>query len=309
MIHRTGQLLVHVIEARNLRAADASGFSDPYVSLKVKAPKGRGNRSLRTTKYTYYISQNLNPKWDNQRFLFTLPATASKHPTAYSLHLQVFDYDMFSTPDFLGHVEVPLTTLQGEQETAGWFPLLDKSSILRKRGSSSKSSGGSGTTGSIRLCMQWVHEVPSLVKYRYALSADALRALKQRRRHHLSTEQSMAKKIRALTRGHGRGRGNRHRSRHGGGGSGGGSAGDHESEEGSGGGSGGGRHRRSSRSAGVGAGSGGGGSKGPATIDDSYHGALRRAGFKTKSEEDQQSSSTLNSTLDSHVSTCAGSKI
>lgn len=48
------RLTVRVIGARNLRAMDFNGFSDPYVKLQV------GKQRFKTK----VVKMNLNPEWD-----------------------------------------------------------------------------------------------------------------------------------------------------------------------------------------------------------------------------------------------------
>jgi Ca2+-dependent lipid-binding protein len=61
-VRRTlGTLKVEAVEARNLKAMDANGKSDPFLKLKVGSIK----------KKTKIIEKTLDPKW-NESFEFTV---------------------------------------------------------------------------------------------------------------------------------------------------------------------------------------------------------------------------------------------
>lgn len=88
----TQRMMVDVIEARNLLVADADGFSDPYVKLKV------GKKRAKKTTVVY---SNLNPVW-NERFQFDVA-----EGTEDKLKIQVFDRDVgIANDDLIGECEV-----------------------------------------------------------------------------------------------------------------------------------------------------------------------------------------------------------
>ncbi|KAF0909551.1 hypothetical protein E2562_037185 [Oryza meyeriana var. granulata] len=106
------RLNVHVIEARNLRAMDSNGFSDPYVKLQL------GKQRFKTK----VVKKNLNPTWD-QEFSFSVGDVRDV------LKLYVYDEDMIGIDDFLGQVKVPLEdVLAADNYSLGtrWFQLLPK---------------------------------------------------------------------------------------------------------------------------------------------------------------------------------------
>ncbi|KAG8087292.1 hypothetical protein GUJ93_ZPchr0010g9308 [Zizania palustris] len=107
------RLNVRVIEARNLRAMDSNGFSDPYVKLQL------GKQRFKTK----VVKKNLNPTWD-QEFSFSISGDALD-----VLKLYVYDEDMIGTDDFLGQVKVPLEDVLADNFMLGmrWFQLLPKS--------------------------------------------------------------------------------------------------------------------------------------------------------------------------------------
>jgi hypothetical protein len=179
---RCNQLCVSVLAARDLKGADLTGYSDPYVSVSVQGGR-RAGRLLRTRvgaffgnafrpasasaapstapstapsaaasgsgsgsggsggdpkrlgrpvnpppaaaaaadaevwheRNTYFMRQNLNPKWEGADFVFDLPPDALKHARKYTLRFRVRDNHFLQRGDFLGQVEVPLSKLDSEE--------------------------------------------------------------------------------------------------------------------------------------------------------------------------------------------------
>uniref|UniRef100_A0A0D9X985 C2 and GRAM domain-containing protein n=1 Tax=Leersia perrieri TaxID=77586 RepID=A0A0D9X985_9ORYZ len=106
------RLNVRVIEARNLRAMDSNGFSDPYVKLQL------GKQRFKTK----VVKKNLNPTWD-QEFSFSVGDVQDV------LKLYVYDEDIIGIDDFLGQVKVPLEdVLAADNYSLGmrWIQLLPK---------------------------------------------------------------------------------------------------------------------------------------------------------------------------------------
>jgi Ca2+-dependent lipid-binding protein len=106
------RLTVRVIEARNLRAMDSNGFSDPYVKLQL------GKQRFKTK----VIKMNLNPTWD-QEFSFLVGDVKDV------LKLDVYDEDILQMDDFLGQLRVPLEdVLAADDLSLGtrWYQLLPK---------------------------------------------------------------------------------------------------------------------------------------------------------------------------------------
>jgi len=109
-------LRVHVLRARNLRAADATGKSDPYAVVSLN------HVSCRTSVET----QTLFPQWRDAVFEFgnDLNILAERDV----LHVDIYDWDRFKRADFLGSARVPLWTLLGRRDEGAvpirhWFAL------------------------------------------------------------------------------------------------------------------------------------------------------------------------------------------
>lgn len=70
-IRQRHHLLVEVMEAKGLMAADMNGLSDPFVDLGLKTTDRqiRRDKAFRQRFATYVIERTLNPKWQNQVFI------------------------------------------------------------------------------------------------------------------------------------------------------------------------------------------------------------------------------------------------
>ncbi|RCH82904.1 hypothetical protein CU097_004396 [Rhizopus azygosporus] len=86
---------VGIIRARNLAAADKTGFSDPYVVLRVNHKKYK----------TKAIEQTLDPEWNAH---FDIKVAPKKTPTLLSF--TVWDKDTFGR-DFLGELTIPFKNI------------------------------------------------------------------------------------------------------------------------------------------------------------------------------------------------------
>eukprot|EP01087_Luapelamoeba_hula_P009828 TRINITY_DN256_c1_g1_i2.p1 TRINITY_DN256_c1_g1~~TRINITY_DN256_c1_g1_i2.p1 ORF type:complete len:1622 (-),score=365.44 TRINITY_DN256_c1_g1_i2:37-4902(-) len=117
---------VRIGRARNLLAADKSGFSDPFVQLSIAGCKKLEPRQYQTS----VIKKTLNPVWNVD---FLLPeGTAALHDT---LQFDVFDWDAVSQNDPLGYCQLPLESLSSAQPVIeAWLPLFNSDSGERAQG-------------------------------------------------------------------------------------------------------------------------------------------------------------------------------
>ncbi|XP_043841581.1 intersectin-2 isoform X2 [Dromiciops gliroides] len=98
-----GRLMVHVIEASELKACKPNGKSNPYCEVSL------GSQSFTTRT----LQDTLSPKWNfNCQFFI-------KDLYQDVLCLTLFDRDQFSPDDFLGRTEIPVAKIRTEQESKG----------------------------------------------------------------------------------------------------------------------------------------------------------------------------------------------
>ncbi|XP_065168760.1 E3 ubiquitin-protein ligase Nedd-4 isoform X2 [Atheta coriaria] len=125
------KLRLKVIRGQQLAKKDIFGASDPYVRIDLNNVSNETVDSVLTkTK-----KKTLNPKW-NEEFIFSVK------PTEHKLLLQVFDENRLTRDDFLGMVELPLSTLPQEQDGRTINPVKY---ILRPRSGYSARSRVRGT--------------------------------------------------------------------------------------------------------------------------------------------------------------------
>jgi len=103
-------LRVHVIQARNLIAADSNGKSDPYVIVRVRETEQRTER----------INRTLNPVW---RATFEFGHVRDYLTETDELEVIVKDYDRLVRDDDLGAVRIPLWSILGNDCVPVWYAL------------------------------------------------------------------------------------------------------------------------------------------------------------------------------------------
>ncbi|KAF9410612.1 hypothetical protein HW555_010342, partial [Spodoptera exigua] len=121
-------LRLRIVGAYSLAKKDIFGASDPYV--RVELQKVDGDVTL-DTFITKTKKKTLNPTW-NQEFVFRVK------PTEHKLLIQVFDENRLTRDDFLGMVEVPLSSVPTETAASARpnvvkYPLRPRRSVARSR--------------------------------------------------------------------------------------------------------------------------------------------------------------------------------
>ncbi|EJW71260.1 hypothetical protein WUBG_17829 [Wuchereria bancrofti] len=101
------KLHVRLTGAKNLRAMDKNGLSDPYVKLYLIPGASKATKMVSKT-----IEKTLNPLWNEE---FTYYGVTDEDQLNKSLRLLVLDRDRIGS-DFLGEVHVPLKNLKNEEE-------------------------------------------------------------------------------------------------------------------------------------------------------------------------------------------------
>ncbi|XP_061920846.1 protein piccolo isoform X2 [Entelurus aequoreus] len=110
-----GNLIVHVLQARNLAPRDNNGYSDPFV--KVYLLPGRGAENKRRSKHA---GKSLNPEWNQTVIYKNIHLEQLRKKT---LEVSVWDYDKCSSNDFLGEVLIDLSNTAQLDNVPHWLPL------------------------------------------------------------------------------------------------------------------------------------------------------------------------------------------
>jgi len=105
------QVVVELIEAKQLSPADPNGKSDPFVQVTI----GKAVHKTQT------VMSSLNPRWNEK---FTLPVV---NPDTDVVKFEVFDFDVSKTEDPLGSAQMPLNSLKEGVRQDFWLPLQGKS--------------------------------------------------------------------------------------------------------------------------------------------------------------------------------------
>ncbi|XP_038667918.1 protein piccolo isoform X4 [Scyliorhinus canicula] len=126
-----GNLIVHVLQARNLAPRDNNGYSDPFV--KVYLLPGRGqvmvvqNASVENKRRTKHVQKSINPEWNQTVIYKSISMEQLKKKT---LEVTVWDYDRFSSNDFLGEVLIDLSNTSHFDNTLRWYLLKDQAESI-----------------------------------------------------------------------------------------------------------------------------------------------------------------------------------
>ncbi|XP_016123685.1 protein piccolo isoform X3 [Sinocyclocheilus grahami] len=123
-----GNLIVHVLQARNLAPRDNNGYSDPFV--KVYLLPGRGqvmvvqNASAENKRRSKHVQKSLNPEWNQTVIYKNIHLEQLRKKT---LEVSVWDYDKSSANDFLGEVLIDLSNTAQLDNVPRWLPLKEQS--------------------------------------------------------------------------------------------------------------------------------------------------------------------------------------
>ncbi|XP_069375664.1 protein piccolo isoform X8 [Paralichthys olivaceus] len=123
-----GNLIVHVLQARNLIPRDNNGYSDPFV--KVYLLPGRGqvmvvqNASAENKRRSKHAGKSLNPEWNQTVIYKNIHLEQLRKKT---LEVSVWDYDKCSSNDFLGEVLIDLSNTAQLDNVPRWLPLKEQS--------------------------------------------------------------------------------------------------------------------------------------------------------------------------------------
>ncbi|XP_068596000.1 protein piccolo [Brachionichthys hirsutus] len=128
-----GNLIVHVLQAKNLAPRDNDSYSDPFV--KVYLLPGRGqvmvvqNASADNKRRTRYAQKTMNPEWNQTVIYKNIHLEQLKKKM---LEVTVWDYDRSSSNDFLGEVLIDLSNTAQLDNTPRWLPLREQSESIEQ---------------------------------------------------------------------------------------------------------------------------------------------------------------------------------
>ena len=173
-------MVVEVLEATGLRS-DFDDLANPYVKVTLACGKTKTAFGLfaqtRHTRHTYYMEKTLSPRWSHQSFVFDVPENAADDPRAtrrVTIQCVVKSSEKFGNDVFLGQTQVHLRNIINQQEHIGWYPLQGKIG----QGDSRKDEIDK-LRGSIKLRVQWVHDMRGLISYYVSSSDHRLESLRK----------------------------------------------------------------------------------------------------------------------------------
>ena len=108
-----GKLVINVIGAKNLKAADIGGKSDPFCTLQLS------DADIKVILKTKTIDKNLNPIWDSQDHCFDISLLKERFE-ALALYIKVYDYDTIGD-DLIGQYQVDLKEFIFDKPSGQWF--------------------------------------------------------------------------------------------------------------------------------------------------------------------------------------------
>ena len=100
--NRLGKLVLRIVSAENLLAADSNGKSDPFAEVRVGKQQQKTSTKMRT----------LDPVWDEE-FVFSIWSVQDK------VDIGVFDWDAVGNNDLLGRITIELADFFVMQDTPG----------------------------------------------------------------------------------------------------------------------------------------------------------------------------------------------
>lgn len=101
------QLVVGIVEARDLMVGDINGFSDPFVQISLLDARG-DVMPAGGVDQTSVVKKSLAPVWKER---FVLGSSAFDLRLATTLRCLIYDFDGLKKDDLLGVVEIPLDML------------------------------------------------------------------------------------------------------------------------------------------------------------------------------------------------------
>lgn len=119
------QLVVNVVEARDLLAEDLNGYSDPFVAIEVLDARGEVIIPAGIAK-TKIAKKTLAPTWNET---FTIGSQNFDLRLGTTLRFMLYDFDGLKKDDILGVVDIPLDLLNSEPLPVRLLPVSVRASI------------------------------------------------------------------------------------------------------------------------------------------------------------------------------------
>lgn len=136
------QLRVQVLSGSDLKAMDSSmfgkGSSDPFVTLSVHGQKAKSKVQKKT----------LAPQW-NETFDLNVDDTSAV------LHVQVYDYDLIGSNDFMGEACIPLRSFVDKRRREVTCVLQDEGGGIAAYDEANSRSTPAGDRGLLHLRLWW----------------------------------------------------------------------------------------------------------------------------------------------------------
>lgn len=113
----TGMLTLCIVGAKNLKAADRNGFSDPFANVIYN------DKNILKTQV---IKKNCNPEWNEQ---IQVPI---KSRVRGDLKVHLYDWDMAGDNDYLGTSVIDLVNMKLNTEETLEVPIIDQGTLTIK---------------------------------------------------------------------------------------------------------------------------------------------------------------------------------
>lgn len=100
--HTNNELRIRVVEAKDLKAADLGGTSDPFIECRIMSMQPSKDKAVKTKA----ILKTTSPRWDE--------VIGPLHPKDLkddTLEVKVYDHNTISTNELIGIVDISVATV------------------------------------------------------------------------------------------------------------------------------------------------------------------------------------------------------
>jgi hypothetical protein len=159
LISRQDQLMVEVISTAGTKQISMGGKNETYCEVSLRLQNASLVKHYKQKQRTYVNDESLNPKWQNQIFIFDVPVKPQQSIRGYCVRVKVKNKSYIGQDDFLGQADIQFASLESENVLRGWFPLQPQKSSIKSSPQSLEVSG------SIKLRVQWIHSPKALAQH------------------------------------------------------------------------------------------------------------------------------------------------